>query len=291
MFWVLTILTIAIVWSLRRLRPLISHAQVERLKRFHSSLSADREKVVICLGDSLTRGNMSFDYVDALARRLEPSGYTVLNAGVNGELTWNILQRIDTITEAEPATVALWAGTHDARACESDSEAARYVRQKKLPQVPDEEFFRVNYMKILDRLAEIPRVKILLLSLPPLGELGGSQADTYLERFNALIEGEAHARGFQFLPIARLLRENLLADPPEAAPIYSDRASRALGIRAAFYHYLLGWRWNRVSAHHGMKLLTDMIHLNARAGEMVVDGVEEAIRANSAERLDSSGSE
>ncbi|MFP6638607.1 MAG: SGNH/GDSL hydrolase family protein, partial [Myxococcota bacterium] len=240
----------------------------------------DRRKVVICLGDSLTRGNVSFDYVEALARRLEPSGYTVLNAGINGELAWNLLQRLDEIVATEPAWVVLLVGTNDARGCEDERAGRRVARRMRLPQRPDEDFFRLNYGALLDRLSATPRLRPILLTLPPLGERAGGRIDEYLERFNQFIAEEASKRGLDCLAIGRALRERLLADPSESAPVYSARDSSRLAYRAVLGHYLLRWSWNRVSARHGMRLLTDMIHLNAVAGEIVVDQVEEWVRSH-----------
>ena len=279
--WFLLSLGVLLVWGGRRLRPLFSGTQLEQLKGFRSSLAADRRKVVICLGDSLTRGNMGFDYVDGLARRLEPSGYTVVNAGANGELAWNLLQRVDDVVVAEPAWVIVWAGTIDARACEDERQAARYVRRMKLPQAPDEGFFRKNYVLLLDRLQEIPSVKVALLTPPPLGERGGAAIDSYQEKFSQFIEQQATERGLTCIPVGRLFKERLLADPSETAPVYTASASGRLILRGVFYHYLLGWSWNRVASGNRMRLLTDMIHLNKHAGEMVIDRVEGLIRSDS----------
>ena len=143
------ILIVLVAWVVTRLAPLFGQPHLHRLARFHASLAADRQKVVVCVGDSLTRGNASYDYVHVLASRLEPDGYTVLNAGVNGDLAWNVLQRIDAVIRGEPAYVVLLVGTNDARACESDRAAARYERRKALPQPPDGAFFEESYRCLL----------------------------------------------------------------------------------------------------------------------------------------------
>lgn len=281
MMWLLLVLGILLAWGVRRFRPLYSRVHLEKLKGFRSSLSADRRRVVICLGDSLTRGTASFDYVEGLARRLEPSGFTVLNAGENGELAWNLLQRVDDLVVAEPAWVILWIGTNDARACEDEEEAAYYVRRMKLPQTPDAAFFRESYSLLLDKLEKIPGVKVAVLTPPPLGERGGAPIDDIQEDFSQYIEEQASFRGLHCIPMGRLYRERLLADSSETAPVYSAKQSRRLLAKAMLYHYLLGWSWDRVSSRHHMRLLTDMIHLSKRAGEMAIERVEALVRAHS----------
>jgi len=277
---VLFLVAVALVlWVAVRIQPLIGHAHIERLERFHSSLAADREKVVICLGDSLTQGNASFDYVHALARRVEPTGYTVLNAGINSELAWNVLQRVDQIVATDPAYVVLLVGTNDARASESATAARRYVKEMKLPQEPDEEFFFESYRQLLDALGNSRSAKVIVVTLPPLGERRGEPIDEIVGRFNAFIEEEATARGMALVPYGRSLRESLLADAFEDTPPYSATASNRLIYKALLRRYLLGWKWDRISEAHRMKRLTDMIHLNEAAGTALVDLVEAEILA------------
>ena len=236
---------------------------------------------MICLGDSLTHGNASFDYVHALALRLEPWGYTVLNAGVNGDLAWNVLQRAERIAATEPAFVVLLVGTNDARGSENDEAAASYVRRKDLPQSPSEEFFFANYRLLLDQLEASQSARTILVTVPPLGERRGERIDEILDRFNGFIEAEAEDRGMPCLPLARALHERLLSDAYEDSPAYDAKQSERMAIKSLLRRYILGWNWDRISKHFRMKLLTDMIHLNEASGSMLVDLIEAEIKVES----------
>ena len=55
------------------------------------------KKVVVCVGDSITHGRVSHNYVDMTAGKLSDRGFIVVNAGVNSELAYNVLSRIDEI--------------------------------------------------------------------------------------------------------------------------------------------------------------------------------------------------
>jgi len=267
------------------MQPLFGHAHIDKLERFHSSLAADREKVVICVGDSLTHGNVGFDYVHALASRLEPWGYTVLNAGINGELAWNVLQRADRIVATDPAYVVLLVGTNDARGCEDENAAKRYVKDRKLPQTPDEDFFFDSYRELLDELGESQSARLIVVTLPPLGERRGEDIDAITDRFDDFIDREAQARNVACLPLGRVLRERLHADSFEDTPAYRAKASNRLALLSVFRRYLLGWAWNRIAERHRLKLLTDMIHLNEVSGGVLVDLVEAEIKRGPAEDL------
>ena len=271
---------VLVIWVALRIQPLIGHAHIERLERFHSSLAADREKVVICLGDSLTQGNVSFDYVHALASRVEPWGYTVLNAGINGELAWNLLQRVDQVVSSDPAYVVLLVGTNDARASENAKAARQYVKEMKLPQVPDEDFFFDNYRQLLDALGNSRSARVIVVTLPPIGERSGESIDEVVDHFNAFIDDQARERGLASIAYGRSLRESLLSDSFEDSPPYSASASNRLVFKATLRRYLLGWKWDRISEIQRMKHLTDMIHLNEAAGTALADLVEAEITSD-----------
>ncbi len=278
---VLLIVIALLVWVFLQLRPMLGQAHMRRLERFHSSLAADRRKVVVCMGDSLTQGNASYDYVHELARRLEPSGYTLLNAGINGELAWNLLQRIDAVVRCEPAYVVVLVGTNDALACESEWAAANYVRRMKLPQLPNEDFFRQSYSALLDALDEAECTRAIVVTLPPLGERPGEPIDAIVARQNAFIEEQASSRGGACLPLHRGLEDVLARDDRDDRPKFDARASRRLILKAIFCRYLLSWR-DRIAEHNGMTLLTDMVHLNERGGRILVDVVEAEIKGQPA---------
>ena len=51
--------------------------------------------LVVCAGDSITHGVVSANYVEMLERRFAADGYEFVNAGINGQLAYNLLQRLD----------------------------------------------------------------------------------------------------------------------------------------------------------------------------------------------------
>jgi lysophospholipase L1-like esterase len=63
--------------------------------------------LVACVGDSLTAGQLSADWVGMLAERLGPQGYEFVDAGVNSQLAWNVPQRLDEVIACDPEVVTL----------------------------------------------------------------------------------------------------------------------------------------------------------------------------------------
>lgn len=279
MLIILLIVLVALVWLAMRVSPVFDRSHLDRLDQFHASLAADRRKVVVCLGDSLTHGNVSFDYVHALASRLEPSGYTVLNAGLNSDLAWNVRQRLDVVLRGEPAFVVLLVGTNDARACESDWAAARYVKRQKLPQAPDPDFFKSHYAGILDGLAMVNSIRTIVVTLPPLGERSGEPIDAQVEDFNRFIREQADQRDLTCVDLNSALVELINEiDHPESPP-YDSRVSERLVIRSVILHYVLGWDWGRIAKRFGMRFSPDMIHLTEAGAAPLVDQVDHELRA------------
>ncbi|NEE57527.1 SGNH/GDSL hydrolase family protein, partial [Streptomyces sp. SID8455] len=57
---------------------------------------------VACLGDSLTRAQLSVDYLDLLERRHPPGDLRIARFGVNGDFAYNLLRRLDPVVADPP---------------------------------------------------------------------------------------------------------------------------------------------------------------------------------------------
>lgn len=73
------------------------------------------KRLVVCAGDSITRGQSSANWVNILERRFAAGGYQFVNAGTDGDPAWNVLQRIDDIVRCQPDAVILQVGSNDNR--------------------------------------------------------------------------------------------------------------------------------------------------------------------------------
>ncbi len=78
----------------------------------------DCKATIIAVGDSLTAGfgvTEEHAYPARLERKLRNSGFDfrIINAGINGEKSGEVLSRIDTILSRKPDIVILQTGTND----------------------------------------------------------------------------------------------------------------------------------------------------------------------------------
>ena len=205
--------------------------------------------------------------MDLLAERLWPQGYGFVNAGVNGNLAWNVLQRLDEVIACDPDVVTLLVGSNDVLATLSPAHEARYRRYQRLPQRPTLEWYRENIDRILDRLRTETHARVVVLELPLLGEDLDSEPNHRVARYNAALRERCERRGVPCLPLHRRLADLLPAEhraPPGAGATGPMAAAAARRL-------LLRQDWNTVSAKHGLLLLTDHVHLNATAAAVVAD--------------------
>jgi hypothetical protein len=87
------------------------------------------QKVLVCLGDSITHGRCSDDWVQRVRGRVTGEDWEVVNAGINGDTAWNMLQRLADVIACQPDAVCILCGTNDISA---DANPAAHGR---LPQI------------------------------------------------------------------------------------------------------------------------------------------------------------
>jgi acyl-CoA thioesterase I len=229
--------------------------------------------LVVCVGDSLTAGQLSADWVGMLAERLGPQGYEFINAGINSQLAWNVLQRLDEVIACDPDVVTLLVGSNDVLATLSPGHEARYRRFQHLPRRPTLEWYLENVERILDRVAAETQARLVVLELPLLGEDLGGEHNCRVERYNAALRERCERRGIACLPLHRQLA-HLIPAGHRAPP-----GSGATGpmVAAAARRLLLRQDWNTISAKQGLHLLTDHVHLNDTAATVVAELLTDAL--------------
>lgn len=232
---------------------------------------------VVCLGDSITRGGLSVDYVTMVSNRKALAPFVFTNAGVNGDLTENVLRRLDTVTKLQPDLVTVLIGSNDANASMSEKNSRRAARMNKLTARPAIEGFGDNVAAIVDRLAGETSARIGLFSLPVLGEDVGSESVRRSRRYSDVIKQIAETRGVAYLP----LNERQIAHLTEGgfSPGTHYRDGIALMAGGAFQHFVLRRPLDEISARRGLELTTDLLHQNTCGATMIADLVEKFVLA------------
>jgi acyl-CoA thioesterase I len=228
-------------------------------------------RVVVCAGDSITQGRGSGDYVGMLESSLAPSAFRVLNAGVGGDLAWNVLQRLDRIIVEQPDAVVILVGTNDVNATFSPMLGAYLRRTKRLPREPTIEWYAECVDQILSRLQAETSARIAVLDIPMIGEDLASVMNGRVDAYNQALRRVADNHGVPCLPLHDRLAALLPAD--HRPPPYLGKPSIVAG--AVLGHFVLRRSWNDVSARNGLAVLTDHVHLSDRGAAVVAELVEQ----------------
>jgi lysophospholipase L1-like esterase len=224
-------------------------------------------RLVVCAGDSITRGRSSANWVDMVQHRLAPDRYEFVNAGIDGGLAWNVLQRIADVIRCQPDIVTLQVGTNDVNGTYGTRQEKTYRRQQHIPQTPTLDWFVECVDQILARLQSQTFARIAVLDIPMIGENLSSDINRRVGSYNQALRQVTAAHVVECLPVHDTLASLLPAvhNPPP----YRGRFGPM--IRASLSHNILHRPWDRISAANGLAVLTDQVHLNDRAASCVAE--------------------
>jgi lysophospholipase L1-like esterase len=234
-------------------------------------------RTVSCLGASLTAGSVSANYVEMLEQRPALRGFRFLNHGVNGDLAWNALQRLDPVIASQPDAVAILIGTNDVNATLSERNRLHYRNFYRMPvERPDLAWYEQNLREIVRRLQAETQARLALLSLALIGEDLEHEANKKIERYNASIRQIAAESKIDYLPfhehMLAYLREHEAARA--SLPPRLEYRDGLVNIANATAQHHSGLSWNEISRRNGLQLLTDGLHLNSTAAAIIADLVE-----------------
>ncbi|MBA4851673.1 GDSL-type esterase/lipase family protein [Emticicia sp. BO119] len=277
MFWPLVtgfliILVILYIWlwqKITRDKPR-NYPTLQNRQKLNSS-----KKILVCFGDSNTHGNVSYNWVSDIETAFQ--NLQVLNAGVNSDLTYSLLQRIDDVIACQPDFITILVGTNDVSATISQELANSFKQINRIPQemMPDYGSFKSNYQEIIDRLKKETHAKIAVMSLPLISEDLTHEANIKADIYSEYIKAMAQTQHLSYLPLREKLKDYLQANPQPLKHTFDETLK--LLIFSIINHYILGKDWDYTSRKHGYQLTPDNIHLNSVSGGIIRDLVKEFI--------------
>jgi lysophospholipase L1-like esterase len=231
-----------------------------------SDLSKEGQ-IIACIGDSLTHGNIGVCWVESLRQEFPKDIF--LNEGINGDVVWQVHQRIEPILKCRPDIAIIMIGSNDAMASFNKNSGERYRRNNNLPEVPTFENYQKLLSELIDHLNTIP--KIVLCTLPPIGEHQDSYINQHINKFNDCIKLTAQEKNISLLPVSDFLWDEL---DKRLYPLRSDYDPNTLPIFRRIYggvmhHYVFKKSWDKVAESKGQWILFDQIHLGERAAKII----------------------
>jgi len=237
--------------------------------RHYISNKEYNKKLVVFAGNSITHGRVGYDWVRSLS--LNDTSKIYLNAGMNGDLAWNVNQRIDEIIKCDPDLVFLLIGSNDAMGSLSKEAGESYIKFKNLPLLPALDWYEKNYDQILQKLLKSTSAKIILITIPWVGEHEDSKIISIIKEHNKVIKKLALKYELKVLPFFDEMEKLILSkhqqnNSAETIPVYTRKKNASLSVLGILKYYLLGFSWNEIGDKNNLSTTFDFIHLNERSG-------------------------
>ncbi len=234
-------------------------------------------KRIACFGDSITKGNVSFDWVSELSEDFKKSDLVFRNFGVNGELAYNGYQRLQEIVDFNPDLITILFGSNDVMAANSEASSRFYMKREGLPQIPNLAWYVDNMRAIIESLNAKTTAKMVCITIPVLGEDLNDTPNSLVNLYNAELKNICKTYHLDVLDLHSQMVK-YLEEHPQVDP-YKYQNDRGLVIKAAIKKYLRYRNWNKVSEAHGFLLSHDGIHLNETSGGFLLKLVKEYLQS------------
>jgi lysophospholipase L1-like esterase len=160
-------------------------------------------------------------------------------------------------------------GTNDALGSFDINSGLRYKKNNELPQVPTLKKYKEHLNELIEK-TEI-QSKIVICTLPPIGENLNSEVNKHVNLFNDYIKLIANQKNLSLLPVSDALWSDINSRTYPIKLEYNPKARLLLRriFGGIFHHYLFKKSWNEISQAKGQWILFDQIHLNERGAEIV----------------------
>ena len=263
----------------------------------------DDERVLVCLGDSLTHGACSANWVDDVESslikqlKLQKKDKTtikvnVVNAGQNSICTHTVLhEKVNHVVACQPDYIFIMIGSNDAMAIYRDDWAKERMHTWKLTERPNEDVLIRNLTDIVKALLAQTTAVIAIATLPPFGESFDSDSNKIIESINFRIKTLENFFLGDIKSSSRETKRVSVIDVNSALwdEINSQRRSRnnakathsidmflPYAIVMGLLHCVFGFSWN-VLTHlfTGNVVLSESLHLNEDGGSVVKNEVEQ----------------
>ena len=234
------------------------------------------KRTVVCFGDSITRGEVSANYIDLLEERFSPQDFSFVNAGVNNDLSYNLLLRMDEVISQQPDFVTVLIGTNDVIATIQPLGALYDILRKQLNRWPNLEWSTHNLIEVIHCLKSETHAHIAVASIPVLGEDLTSLPNRRVSIYNQRAKKIAAREGVDYLPVFERQVDFLNSDGTPRKWAYTG--SVALTAEFLVRHYLAQESLDEYSRRKGFELLTDSVHMNSQGAALIADEIEKFLR-------------
>jgi lysophospholipase L1-like esterase len=225
------------------------------------------QKTLVCFGDSITEGTIGASYIDILRQRL-PACVHVVNAGVNGDTTLNLLRRVERdVVRRRPDLVVIMVGLNDIATAYGELASWPYYRAiKRVGGALTPQRFARAYRRLIATLRERTGAILALCTLTTIGEEPGASVQPFVDAYSNIIRALAHQECLPLIDVRAAFCDAIAANPYDGPPYHIWTPlldSSAIRLRGQSYETL--------AARRGYRLLCDGVHLSHAGAELVAE--------------------
>jgi lysophospholipase L1-like esterase len=231
------------------------------------------QKTLVCFGDSLTEGTIGITYVDVLRARLP--GVRVVNAGVNGDTTLNLLRRLDRdVVPQRPDLIVLLVGLNDLGTAYGEPAIQPYYRFVKGVgiTITPRRFVRL-YRLLIAALRARTGAQIALCTLTTFGERPNDPLQATVDGYSTIVRALAIQERLPLIDLRAAFRTAIAADPRDGPPYHVW--TPLLDWAAIGW---LGQSYASIGMRRGYRLLCDGAHLSAAGAALVAETMLPQVR-------------
>lgn len=211
--------------------------------------------IVIFCGDSITRGQYSYDWVPHL-KTVFGDKINVFNEGYNSFTVKRYIdQKINDVLNKKPSDIIISFGTNEANAQWRHPEDPQWSVQN----------FEKNYHELIRIIKEkSSNTKIAITTIPPIGEDFNHPIYSLVKLYNEVIKDIAQKENIVLLPVFEMIENEYKEDTRKIKPkfkhtMFGEVASMAKNI---FEHKILKKDYADIAQSSGYKKKIDELHLN-----------------------------
>jgi lysophospholipase L1-like esterase len=227
------------------------------------------QKTVVCFGDSITYGQIGASYLSVLRERLPPE-IRLVNAGVNGDTTLNMLHRVERdVAPHHPDLVIVLAGLNDIGSAYGEPGMRRYYQLMKRPgiAITPQRFIGI-YRRLIARL-RLHTSRVALCTPTLLGEWRQAPFQPQVDAYSVIIRGLAHQHNLDVIDL-RLAFDTVITADPRPGPAYQWWTP----IRDGMLLFFQRKSYADLTRERNYRLTCDGVHLSETGATLIADTMQ-----------------
>lgn len=270
---ILGVFTLTLIWLLYGFRSL-GELPLNNPKTYLKNKRDDGKEIVVLIGDSLTHGNVQPSWVNSMRKKMGED-FEFINAGINGETTNDVLNRINEILACDPNIATLLIGNNNLMGSFERNER-NYKKSKQVEWSING--FENEYRMIVKKLIE-NNITLAVSSLMSYGEEIGSDEFERTREYSKIIKKIADEFSLYYIPLFEEIEKYLIEKGGNSNLPKIENDSLIMLQNFMVKKILLKQSWDKISTDSRFKVTLDHIHFNNYSANLMESMVSEFIKS------------